>query len=483
MHQELERLQKQLQIVEQFENLFNVQNNSELKKKLGTSNADGTFMHFMGDAAEEKYRLAFISPTATSPTRPADNLAEAITCLKNFLKIKNPQDSSLLSQLIGSEDPNAAIFRILDSRENAQRNVTFFNTVISAMLAIGQYKKGSEGLRAIQALFFATSKLIQTQKEAVLHAIQAVETSLAEQNEALRKAKEPGSAEKIIRFMRHTTTPSKVSKKVQSAMTELSAYKKTKEIAEAHTATELSADKKTKEIAEAPTALEAKQQFRKKCARYTGAAVLATGGTAAIAFSTLMQFGPQFAMLASLNLPPVALAAIALTGVAMMAAAAYLAYRTCKPAPVVASDAPETSVIASPAIATNYAKFLPHVLATMGTGMVGFSALMQFSPNVALFMGLHLTPAALMSVAAVGVLLLSVSLYRACKAYAQSRADATAETVVVNAKATEPTNTTCMQRLSQYYTNCCFKLFSRSTTAASSSTNSLDLGAANSAKV
>ena len=270
--------------------------------------------------------------------------------------------------------------------------------------------------------------------------------------------------------MRHKTTPSKVSKKVQAAMTELSAYKKAKEIAEAH------------------SALEAKKQFRKKCARYTGAAVLATGGTAAIALSTLMQFGPQFAMLASLNLPPVALAAIAISGVAMLAAAAYVAYRTYKPAHAASvdttSDAP---VVTNPA--AGYSKFLTPVLTTVGLGLVGFSALvqfspslMQFSPTFALLMGLHLTPAALMSVAAVGVLLLSVSLYRACKAYAQSRADATAATVVVNAEATEPTNTTCMQRLSQY-TNCCFKLFSRSTTAASSSSDTLDLGAVNSTKV
>jgi len=225
--------------------------------------------------------------------------------------------------------------------------------------------------------------------------------------------------------------------------------------------------------------LEAKKQFRKKCARYTGAAVLATGGTAAIAFSTLMQFGPQFAMLASLNLPPVALAAVAVSGVAMVAAAAYVAYRTCKPAPVVMSDAPETSVIASPAIATNYSKFLPHVLATMGTGMVGFSALMQFSPKVALLMGLHLTPAALMSVAAVGVLLISASLYLACKAYANSRVVATDDSVmgtatssVANADTTVQDKPSCMQTLSTYTATArFFKFFSRSTTNVANDTS------------
>ena len=191
--------------------------------------------------------------------------------------------------------------------------------------------------------------------------------------------------------------------------------------------------------------------------RYLSAAALATVGTGAIAFITLMQFGPQFTVLASLNLPPVALAAVAVSGVAMVAAAAYVAYRTYKSATVVIKDASKTKEILGRVAATNYSQFLPHVLATMGTGLVGFSSLMQFSPKLALFMGLHLTPAALMSVAAVGVLLLSVSFYLACKTYAQSRADATAATVVVSGYAT-----TCMQRLSQY-TNCCFRPFKHTT--------------------
>jgi hypothetical protein len=171
-------------------------------------------------------------------------------------------------------------------------------------------------------------------------------------------------------------------------------------------------------------------------------------------------------MLASLNLPPVALAAVAVSGVAMVAAAAYVAYRTYKPAPVVIKDASEAKETLGPVAATNYSKFLPHVLATMGTGMVGFSALMQFSPKVALFMGLNLTPAALMSVAAVGVLLLSASLYLACKAYAKSRVVATADSGVVNADTAVQNKSSCMQRLSQY-TACCFKLFKNPYTTTS----------------
>jgi hypothetical protein len=206
---------------------------------------------------------------------------------------------------------------------------------------------------------------------------------------------------------------------------------------------------------------------------YLGAAALATGGTGAIAFSTLMQFGPQFAMLASLNLPPVALAAVAVSGVAMVAAAAYVAYRTYKPAPVVIKDASEAKETLGPVAATNYSKFLPHVLATMGTGMVGFSALMQFSPKVALFMGLNLTPAALISVAAVGVLLLSASLYLACKAYAKSRVVATE----VTASADAPVNTSYMQRLSQH-SDCCLKLFKKPTTTSVATAQGNQVGGA-----
>ena len=453
MQQLLDTLQQQLEIVKQFENLFDVLNVSEFKIKLGKSDANGTFLNFMRDAAQKKCILAFNSPTTTSSTPPADNLAEAIACLKNFLKIKNPP------ALFGLIDPNAAIFEILDSRENAERNVTFFREVISAMQDIAQHKKGSAGYKDIQKLHSATKTLIQTQKEAVQQAIHAVDYEKKSRKEASldQCSTTLNTAFRAAKTIHKYVATSPYREKRKSKVQDLSAN------------------------VEDLSALEAKKPFRKKCARYTGAAVLATGGTAAIAFSTLMQFGPQFAMLASLNLPPVALAAIAVSGVAMVAAAAYVAYRTYKPAHAASvdttSDAP---VVTNPA--AGYSKFLTPVLATVGLGLVGFSALVQFSPTFALLMGLHLTPAALMSVAAVGVLLLSASLYRACKAYAQSRADATAETDVVNAEATEPTNSTCMQRLYQY-TNCCFKLFSPSTTAANSTTSPLDSSTDHTAKV
>lgn len=80
-----------------------------------------------------------------------------------------------------------------------------------------------------------------------------------------------------------------------------------------------------------------------KRACYINAALLATGGTLVLTFGTLMQFGPQLIMLAGLSLPPIALAAIAITGLAMLVAGIYLAYCTSRPgAPI----GPKTNAIA-----------------------------------------------------------------------------------------------------------------------------------------
>ena len=84
-----------------------------------------------------------------------------------------------------------------------------------------------------------------------------------------------------------------------------------------------------------------------KRACYINSALLAAGGTVVLAFSTLMQFGPQFIMLASLSFPPLALAAVAITGLAILAAGIYLAYCTSRPgAPIGAktnATTPESS--------------------------------------------------------------------------------------------------------------------------------------------
>jgi hypothetical protein len=92
---------------------------------------------------------------------------------------------------------------------------------------------------------------------------------------------------------------------------------------------------------------KAKSESLEKRACYINAALLATGGTVVLTFSTLMQFGPQLIMLAGLSFPPIALAAIAITGLAMLVAGIYLAYCTSRPGvPIGAktkATAPESS--------------------------------------------------------------------------------------------------------------------------------------------
>ncbi|NDH67674.1 MAG: hypothetical protein EBY22_07170 [Gammaproteobacteria bacterium] len=76
---------------------------------------------------------------------------------------------------------------------------------------------------------------------------------------------------------------------------------------------------------------KAKSESLEKRACYINAALLATGGTVVLTFSTLMQFGPQLIMLAGLSFPPIALAAVAITGLAILSAGIYLAYCTSRP--------------------------------------------------------------------------------------------------------------------------------------------------------
>jgi len=311
MQQPLDTLQQQLEIVKQFEKLFNVANPIKLEEILGRKETEGTFLHFMRSDAENKCKLAFSSPTTTSSASTSDNLSEAIQDLKQFLKLSKPQETGILAKIFETEDPNAATFQILDTPNNRRRNVTFLNEVFSAMRAINKYKNDSNEYKAIQSLVSATKNLIAKQKK-------AVELAIDSENKSRKEA----SLDKCSVTLNTAFRAAKTINKYVAT----SPYRE-----------------KRKQKGQDLSALEAKKQFRKKCARYTGAAVLATSGTAAIAFSTLMQFGPQFAMLASLNLPPVALAAVAVSGVAMVAAAAYVAYRTCKPAPVVvtaSADAP-----------------------------------------------------------------------------------------------------------------------------------------------
>lgn len=419
MHQQLDTLQQKMEVIKQFENLFSSNNSKEFDEKLGSDKLPGTFFYFMKDDARKKAAQAF-----------GDCEVRVII--------------SILEHIKGS---SFATNDDIKSPEAETHSLPFVNQVIIAMQQYNGEKNASKQYvhardNHIMRLRDATINLIASQKAAIQRAI-----------EDARQAKMPASAEKLKRFVKHKVAIA--NPQVKAAVDGLNDFKKAKGIAEAH----------SKQV---PTT-----QFRKKIARYTGAATLATVGTGAVVFSSLMQFSPQLVLLAGLHLPPVALASVAVSGVAMLAAGAYVAYRTYKPAPLVVADDTDAAVNPNPVVG-GYSKALTTALIASGLHLTAFSAmvhfaptLMQFSPKFALLMGLHLSPVALMSIAAVGVLLISVGLYRACKAYAQSRADAAPAPVVVTDADVQP-SPTCLQRLSQYST-CCFK-FGRGTAAANTAT-------------
>jgi len=93
----------------------------------------------------------------------------------------------------------------------------------------------------------------------------------------------------------------------------------------------------------------AKEESIQKRARYINAALLETGGVLSLTFSILMKFSSSFAILVGLHLPPVALAVIAIAGLAMLATGAYYMprYRSDKlftpPNPTAVSSAQNTS--------------------------------------------------------------------------------------------------------------------------------------------
>lgn len=165
--------------------------------------------------------------------------------------------------------------------------------------------------------------------------------------------------------------------------------------------------------------------------------------------SALMQFNPHFALLAGMHLP---VAAVAVAGVAIAGLSAYVAYRTYRPAAVIPT---ETAASDAPTL-TNplYAKLVTTALMTSGFGMGALAAmvqfnvdLIQFSPKFALLAGLHLSPIALIAIAAVGALLVSAGLYRMIKAYRTSTPDDALP--AAPSPAVEPT--TYYQRMASFF--------------------------------
>ena len=100
-----------------------------------------------------------------------------------------------------------------------------------------------------------------------------------------------------------------------------------------------------------------------------------------------------------------------------------------------------------------YAKLVTTGLMTSGLSLTGFSALMQFSPAFALLTGLQLPPVALIALAAVGALLISVAVYRLIKTNANAP-----KTVVetTRGEGAKQRTDTCVQSVYSY-SRCCFK--------------------------
>jgi hypothetical protein len=128
-----------------------------------------------------------------------------------------------------------------------------------------------------------------------------------------------------------------------------------------------------------------------------------------------------------------------------------------------------------------YSKALTAAIMTAGVALPSFSAatffspqLMQFSPKFALLMGLHLSPAMLLTIAVLGAVLLSVGLYRMWH-----KSPAPVEPVVAPVVNTEP-KPSCLALITKY-TSCCFKLFKKqdggNTTATATAENTTTNGA------
>lgn len=409
MQQSFDTLQQQLQTVQQFEILFNSKNPAEFEQNLGTVDLENTFKHFMKDNAEAKAELVF----GTSDLGPNSNAIR------------------LLEAVQGSVYPANSLIK---SKTNpGLRALEFTKLVIAAIQQYSGTKDSNNRLTSpkdgnIMDLRRRTIAFVEAKKLAITEALKEVSAEMQVE------------AEKVKREMESQADPDYIKAEISAIEQSTLASKK---------------------IAEARLQQDATAQFRKKFARYAGVATLATAGLNALTFSTLMQFSPQFVTLVGFNLPPVALAAVAISGMVVLAASVYAAYRTNQPA----ASGVTIADLMNRLPAVDYTKAITPAFLASGLGLTGFSALLQFSPKFALFMGLNLPAPALIAIAAIGVLLLSIGLYRACKAYAQSRPH-TPTLEATDPDANVQTPPTYMQRLSKY-TECCFKIFSRSGAAAS----------------
>lgn len=325
-----------------------------------------------------------------------------------------------LKQLIPNEPSHDEIHASLES-PNAY---DFFILVYTKLMEL---KPDSSNKNLINKLFHSVKKLIKDQKT-------AIQTEIAE-------TKQKTSHTTVVKTFRAVNL---MKKYVQSP------------------------ERKQRVAENIENKAQARARYRKQVLGYATASALTGMGLGLTGFSGLMQYHATFALTVGIHLPPVALAVTAVTGTAMIGLAVYAAYRTYQATnpnaadsaaqPTAQSNVEPVAAVepAAPTPGVVYSKTFTAALLTTGLGLASFSALtafspqlLQFSPKFALLIGLHLSPAALITTAALGLLLVSVALYRMCKT------SAPAPTAEVSAKDEPKVN--CIQRLSQY-AFCCFNI-------------------------
>ncbi len=204
----------------------------------------------------------------------------------------------------------------------------------------------------------------------------------------------------------------------------------------------LSDQLKSQPTSDAPQAqVVANSNLRQTCAKYGIPAAVFTVGISLTTVSALMQLSPQFALLVGVKVAPLMLVSVAALGAVLAAFAVYRAIRTYYPA--------QANSVADVTLAsTQYSKLLTAATMMSGLGASGFAALMQFSPKFAMLVGLHLSPAALITVATMGTALMAYGIYRAYQSYKQAHP-------TLPATAAAPESTPCKTLISKYL-SCCF---------------------------
>lgn len=365
MQTRLETLRQHLAIVEKFETLFNTTEVAAFEHKYRDENNDDNFIK---NIKEKPFVAAFDQFKFSETDARTEHLAKAI---------------ALLKQIFGSNSKVSAELAELD-KDSSKRVKALFNLTIRAILNNTQPN--------LKAAFLTLTKTV-------------MDTTLGSPT-ASDAANEP--------------LPNKTRlDELRSHVQQLIGFQK-KSIE--------ASIKETIPLVAAETEQKGVMARRNKMVRYAGAGTALMLGAGLTTVSALMQFNPHFALLAGMHLPVAALAAVTVAGVAIAGLAAYVAYRTYRPAAVIPT---ETATSDAPAL-TNplYAKLVTAALMTSGFGMGAFAAmvqfnvdLIQFSPKFALLAGLHLSPIALIAIAAVGALLVSAGLYRMIKAYRTSTPD------------------------------------------------------------